>query len=210
MRRKLQNRILTYLGLLLIAAALSLTARNFWDSYHAGVEASEAVQKINTLRPSQTETDRTDPIPEEAETPAYILNPEMEMPVLEVDGYNYIGTVDIPALGLSLPVMSEWSYPNLRLSPCRFSGSAYLDDLIIAAHNYSQHFGGLKNLCVGDNVAFTDAEGNVFRYTVSELETVGGNDLEALESSDWDLTLFTCTIGGVDRVTVRCNRFTED
>ena len=29
-------------------------------------------------------------------------------------------------------------------------------------------------------------------------------DVEAMESGDWALTLFTCTIGGKTRVTVRC------
>ena len=61
----------------------------------------------------------------EEETPEYLRNPEMEMPVEEIEGNGYIGLLEIPALGLSLPVMSEWSYPNLKLAPCRYSGSAY-------------------------------------------------------------------------------------
>jgi sortase A len=31
-------------------------------------------------------------------------------------------------------------------------------------------------------------------------------NLKLLNSGDWDLTLFTCTIGGVSRVTVRCQK----
>ncbi len=30
--------------------------------------------------------------------------------------------------------------------------------------------------------------------------------MEEMESGDWDLTLFTCTIGGACRVTVRCQQ----
>ena len=45
-----------------------------------------------------------------------------------------------------------------------------------------------------------------FSYTVTALEELDGTTIEAMESGDWDLTLFTCTIGGKKRVTVRCKK----
>ena len=39
---------------------------------------------------------------------------------------------------------------------------------------------------------------------VDTIETVGGTDIEKMESGDWDLTLFTCTTGGKARAAVRC------
>ena len=81
---------------------------------------------------------------------------------------------------------------------------------VIAAHNYKTHFGRLKELRPGDEVRFTDTEGNAFRYTVAELETLGKYDVEEMAAGDWDLTLFTCTYGGQSRVTVRCLRVTEE
>lgn len=74
--------------------------------------------------------------PSEEEISDYILNPEMDMPTQEIDGQDYIGTLVIESLGLSLPIISEWSYPRLRIAPCRYAGSAYLDNMVIAAHNY--------------------------------------------------------------------------
>ena len=141
--------------------------------------------------------------------PDYVLNPNMDMPAVEVDGHDYIGVLEIPALELELPVMSTWSYPNLKIAPCRYTGSAYLDDMVIAAHNYSQHFGRLKELSGGETVIFTDADGNVFTYEVALVETLMPTDIEEMESGEWDLTLFTCTIGGSSRVTVRCEQITE-
>lgn len=190
-------------GLLLIAAAFCMTSYNLWDAHRAAVSAHEIVRQMDMYGPV-SETGASSQQESEEIIPAYLLDPTMEMPTIQVDGHDYIGTIEIPALELSLPVMSQWSYSNLKLSPCRFEGSAYLDDLIIAAHNYRSHFGGLKNLAVGDDVVFTDVEGNVFRYKAAELETVDGNDLEALESGDWDLTLFTCTLARTTRVVVRC------
>ena len=118
--------------------------------------------------------------------------------------YTYYSTISFPALGLELPVMSQWSYPNLKIAPCRYQGSAYTGDLIIAGHNYRTHFGPLKNLRVGDAVLFTDADGNQFRYTVAQVENLAKTAVEEMAAGDWDLTLFTCTLGGQTRVTVRC------
>lgn len=42
-----------------------------------------------------------------------------EMPVVMLDGYEYVGYVEIPALELKLPVMSDWDYNRLTLAPCR-------------------------------------------------------------------------------------------
>lgn len=213
-----KNRdILLLGGLLLLAAALCLAAYNVWESQRAAEAAEEAAQRLKALpsaaeeaAPAEKEALSEEALPaEEApETgvPAYILDPQMEMPTVEVDGNSYIGTLDIPALSLSLPVISRWSYPALRLAPCRYRGSAYLDNLIIAAHNYPKHFGGLSGLQTGDAVLFTDTEGNTFSYAVTELETLDRTAITEMETGDWDLTLFTCTLGGKSRVTVRCDR----
>ena len=46
-------------------------------------------------------------------------------------------------------------------------------------------------------------------YEVSLVEQLERTAIEEMESGDWDLTLFTCTVGGAARVTVRCQR-TDD
>ena len=205
MKHKKKGTWLMTGGLLLIAAALLLACFNLWDERRATSSAGEALRELEAVRPEEAEATE----PGEAEIPAYLLDPGREMPAVEVDGSRYIGVLEVPSLGLELPVMETWSYPNLRVAPCRYSGSAYQDDMIVAAHNYKTHFGQLKELRPGDEVRFTDTEGNVFRYAVAELETLGKYDVEEMTSGDWDLTLFTCTYGGQSRVTVRCLRTAE-
>ena len=205
MKRKKKGTWLMTGGLLLIAAALFLTCFNLWDERRATNSAGEALRELEAVRPEEAEATE----PGEAEIPAYLLDPGREMPAVEVDGGRYIGVLEVPSLGLELPVMETWSYPNLRVAPCRYSGSAYQDDMIVAAHNYKTHFGQLKELRPGDEVRFTDTAGNVFRYAVAELETLGKYDVEEMTSGDWDLTLFTCTYGGQSRVTVRCQPMAE-
>ena len=126
------------------------------------------------------------------------------MPTQTIDGIDYIGVLEIPSLNLELPVISQWSYPNLRIAPCRYSGSAYSGGLVIAAHNYDSHFGRLKTLQTDDEVIFTDIDGNTFTYKVAVMEILEPLATEEMKSEEWDLSLFTCTIGGRSRVTVRC------
>lgn len=139
-----------------------------------------------------------------ADTPTFIRHPDMEMPTTKIDGRYYIGLLEVPDKNLKLPIMSDWSEQNLKISPCRYDGSAYAGDLVIAGHNYYRHFSPVKRLEVGAEVRFTDVDGNVFIYEVTALETLDGSDTEGMLVGDWALTLFTCTTGGRSRVAVRC------
>lgn len=138
--------------------------------------------------------------------PAFVRNPQMEMPITTLKGHEYIGILDIPCQSISLPIMSEWSYPKLKIAPCRYSGSAYSGDLIIAGHNSNGHFSPIKKLVVGDEVRFTDVDGNVFIYSVIGIDVVDANDVPSmLAGSDvWDLSLFTCSHSARKRTTIRC------
>ena len=164
-----------HLGLLLIAAALFLSAYNEMESHEARNSAQQVIAQMCQTLPTETAAETEAPA-----IPEYLLDAEREMPVL-----------------------SQWDYPALKVAPCRYSGSLYQDNLIICAHNYASHFGKLKNLRVGDTAIFTDMDENVVSFQLAAQETIQPEDLEAMEAGDWDLTLFTCTVGGQSRVTVR-------
>lgn len=204
--RKKRGTFFVIIGLLLIAAALFLFGYNLFDEYRAGESADHILSALQgqiqestaeSSCPAESESDL-------AELPDYVVNPDMEMPSVEIEGHYYIGILDIPSLGLSLPVMSEWSYPNLKLAPCRYSGSAYTGNFTIAGHNYSTHFGPVRSLEAGARVIFTDLKGRSFSYQVQAVETLEPTAIEDMLSEEWDLTLFTCTPGGQARVAIRC------
>lgn len=215
MERK-PGTVLILLGVFLILAAVMLTLWNRSQARRAGESAENAVGHLQRiLEPRELPARETQPLssdslvlPErsEREYPDFLLNPRMEMPVETIDGRDYIGVLKIPALELELPVISQWSYPALQVAPARYDGSAYLDNLVIAAHNYDSHFGRIHSLCQGDRLTFTDMDGNVFVYEAEAVEILRPADVEEMRGGDWDLTLFTCTLGGKFRVAVRCSR----
>ena len=201
-----RGRMWINLGLLLLAAALLLSVGNVYDSRRAGETSRQVVeqmcQNVETAPETTGET-------EAPAIPEYLLDADREMPVQTVDNRDYIGVLTIPALELELPVISQWDYPSLKVAPCRYSGSLYQNNLIICAHNYASHFGKLKNLHVGDIAMFTDMAENTVTFQMVERETIQPEDLEAMDAGDWDMTLYTCTVGGKSRVTVRFARVEE-
>lgn len=193
MRKVSPGLVCIVLGVVLLLAAGGLYAYNRCEDAHAGAEAQTVVadlqQKVETPEP-EAESGPLDP----------------ELPVVEIDGNEYVGEISIPAIGIDLPVMSEWSYPKLKISPCRQFGSSRTDDLVIAAHNYESHFGKIGTLALGDEVRFTDMDGIENHYTVSAIEVHDPTDVEAVEHSGHDLVLYTCTYGGKTRIVVFCDR----
>lgn len=194
------------LGAVLILSALLLLLYNRHEADLAGKEAEILLSDVEAAIGGQTSSGGpTDPTEETETQPT--LPPEL--PVVHLNGYDYVGYVEIPALELKLPVMATWDYDLLQVAPCRQFGSSRTDDLVIAAHNYVTHFGYLKKLIPGDTVIFTDMDGIVNTYAVEKTETLDPTSVDAVKNSGCDLVLYTCTIGGKTRVCVFCNRVPE-
>ena len=220
--RAIQSILLTSAGCLLLVGALGLVLYNLYEDQFAGKSSLKILDEIDPDRAvsggdkAQEESEEqllircdeegeavTGMIPEN-KVPLFIDFPSMEMPVKVIDGEEYIGYLTIPSIDRELPVTSTWSYPLLRIAPGRYTGSVYSHDIVICGHNYDRHFGEIKNLQEGAEVFFTDMAGNRFGYSVLGVEQLEPYDSEEMTSGDWDLTFFTCTLGGAHRVTVRC------
>ena len=138
----------------------------------------------------------------------------MEMKTVEVDGIKYVGMLEIPSASLVLPVCYDWDYAKLAVSPCRYSGSYFTDDMVICAHDYGSHFRAIRSLNIGEVVFFTAMDGTKIKYIVSNVETVAPTEIDKMISNSvhdgtdnlWDLTLFTCNIGGRTRCAVRLEK----
>lgn len=187
------------LGAVLLLAALSL----FLWNRNEDAQAKKSVAQVLPKLIEQLET--SDDVGQDGEL-SYPDPYDPMMAEVEIDGYDYIGYLSVPSLGLELPIMSEWDYNRLKIAPCRYSGSTKTNDLVLAAHNYTWHFGPIKELAIGDEVYFTDMDDVVTCYEVAAMETLSPVAVEEMSAGDWDLTLFTCTYSGQSRVAVRCDR----
>ena len=195
-------------GAVLIISALLLFFANQRESDTAGKQAATMLVQVQSIisQRAETTTEQTEQDPTEPTAEPTEQQKLPEMPVVEVGGYGYIGYLSIPELELELPVMAEWDYERLKLSPCRQFGSTVTDDLVIAAHNYVTHFARLYTLKEGAVICFTDMNGERHSYTVAKIERLAPTEVETVQNSGYALVLYTCTYGGDDRVVVFCNR----
>lgn len=189
--------------LLLLGAGLLLWHNRAEDAYAARRSALllADIREVTASTPTPA-----DNLPAVSPSPVPSPSPEPEMPVVTVDGYGYVGSLEIPALALTLPVLSEWDYERLAIAPCRQFGSCRTEDLVIAAHNFQSHFGRLQELTAGDSVVFTDMEGLVNTYSVEDIRILPPLEVSSVRDSGYALVLYTCTYGGANRVTVFCTR----
>ena len=232
-----KGTVLIALGIAVILSALGLTVYNLYTADRAYKDASDAFNKLQDIIPANDQivlpivkdegepkedknegeidntpsTDASDGDLNGEQTqalPDYFLNPNVDMPSYRIDGFKYIGTLEIPDISVQLPIISRMSYSRLRKAPCRYSGSAYTDDMIIGAHCYENFFAQLKNVPRGGQVKVTDIDGNVFVYQVIAKESVIKSDVEGLKSGQWDLSLFTCpsVVNTDTRIVLRCER----
>lgn len=188
-------------GVILICAAALMIFRNNLEDSRAGASAAAVLQQLQQQMPEQPATEWF------SDSPVSVT--QREMSVIEIDGYDYIGYLSLPTLELELPVMSAWDEDRLRIAPCRYSGATFTHDLVIAAHNYRNHFGRLRRLTIGDPVLFTDADGVTTVYEVRGLEMLKPNQVEEMKNSPWDLSLYTCTMDREYRITIRCAQVSQ-
>ena len=136
MKRKI-GRLCMVLGAVLILCAAGLLGYNRWDAARAEKASQEVLGELEqTMQKTITEHRQEN----ETVAPQPMLDPAQEMTTVEVEGRDYIGVLSIPAAGLELPVMAQWSYAGLKVAPGRYSGTTYADDLVICGHNYAKHF----------------------------------------------------------------------
>lgn len=219
--KNIQSSIFIILGTVLLLVALSIVLHNINEDINGNETSNNTVIQIkaqidttsladDTLTDSINQPSLEDEIKNQYEeiTTDTIENVSVEPPVLYVDGDYYLGIITVPSLNLELPISNSLTSKNLKKSPCLYDGTLQENNIIIAGHNYRSHFGKLQNLSTGDEIYITDVNGVIYSYEVAQSEIVNGYDIQTMKSGTdyWDLTLFTCTLSGQSRVTIRATR----
>jgi len=204
--------VFVVIGAVLMISALLLFFYNSAESAQAGSKSDEVLTDLQAIIAERQENKDDDTTRKPEDGNEEIGEAEETEPdedavfAVEVNGYSCIGILYIPDIEVALPVLSDWDYIRLTVAPCRQFGSPQTDDLVIAAHNYSSHFGSLSKLEQGAEVTFVDLDGVVRNYALSKIETVASDAVETVRNSEHDLVLYTCTYGGQTRVVAFCDR----
>ena len=128
------------------------------------------------------------------------------------NGETYVteATLNIPALGINYPVLSETSEELLKVSLNKFWGPApnEVGNYCIVGHNYTNKkmFGKLAEIENGDTVDLTSTNGEVVTYVVYNKYIVEPDDVACtsqLTNGLREVTLITCTNHGKQRLVVK-------
>jgi len=177
--RKRAALICILTGAVLVISALLLFTYNQSESLHADEVSQKAVNALEEYIDD---------------------NSANELDSAMIDGYEYIGYIQIPDIDRKLPVLSQCDQQRLLFAPCQDTGAVAENTLVIAAHNYDAHFGRLYQLSLGSKTYFTALDGTTTEYSLVELTTLQPEETDRVYSSTHDLVLYTCTYGGKSRV----------
>ena len=108
-----------------------------------------------------------------------------------------IGSIAIPKINISYPIIKNTNPDLLKISVCKLSGPLpnRIGNLCIAGHNYKNNsmFSNLHKLNIGDYFYITDLNNTKLKYIIYKKIVVTENDLECIrETSNIEVTLITC------------------
>ena len=189
--KKRKGRLPLIFGSVLILAGLCLFLIFQLSSCRGDRQSRSVLAKINALLP-----ERTVGVPE--------LSADPGMPVLEIDGTDYVALVEIPAYDIALPVADQWDSQSLTTGPVRFHGSAWDNSLVIGGADRVGQFSFCSEIDTGAVVTVTDMTGAQFSYRVTRVDRSDSAPAQWLIRDDSDLTLYCRDSNSMAYIAVRC------
>lgn len=186
-----KSKWIILLGVLLLACSLGILLYTQFSAQKAQKTSADIVARLEEILPPKSVGVVDD-------------YSSMQMPVLELDGAELIGVVEIPEWNVVLPVGSTWDTRTIYSFPQRFSGTVYDSSLIVGGMDQAGQFDCLKKMDVGNTVIVTDMTGAQFSYTVERIERKKSAEAEVLEDAQSNLTLFVRDEYSMEYIIVRC------
>lgn len=183
---------------LLFALGMGLILASFCLMLILGIRMRLGAQKSQKIVSQMTALlpERTQGVPE--------IHPNAAMPVLALDGTDYVAMLEIPAFGVALPVADKWDSKNLYSAPSRFWGSAYDNTLVIGGADSPRQFSFCDEIDTGAVITVTDMTGARFAYTVSRVDRAKHAETQWLQNEAYALTLFCRSTDSTEYIAVRC------
>ena len=130
----------------MVAAAVGLALLSVWKSAAQRDERTEAAHRLQMLT---------------AEPIAGVIGDyaHEEMPRLELSGRDYIGLIELPEYGVSLPVAADWDTGLFPFRPACYSGTLYSGTLVIGGSGGEDCFAGSAGESSGGFLCCSGVEG---------------------------------------------------
>ena len=187
------TKFLEIAGISLLALSLGMLLLSGVLQKQWAAEARETAELLSTYLPQIQNG-----LPDDRVNPT--------MPVLEIDGNNYAGTLEIPAYDTFLPIGGQWSRTKILRYPCIYTGSIFDDSLILGGSDAPGQLDFMKKISNGDLLWITDMTGIRMCYEVSAIERTTDVSAEHLSKKESDLILFVRNTYAFDYTVVRCTR----
>ena len=188
---KRSSKIFLVLGCLLIISSLALLFVMNNHAKKAQLHSREIVEIMEKILPDRRKG-------------AVDIERSEKMPSLELEGEDYIALLEIPYMGMKLPVSRSWGKSKVISNPCRFDGTAYDGTLIIGGYDQQGQFDFFDRISDGAEVMVTDMTGCVFTYEISRIERTSDVSAKNLADTGADLTLFVRDAQLLEYILLRC------
>lgn len=188
---KRTSKLLRLLGCLLILCSLVTLLSTRFLAARARTEAARTALRISTIIPERTSGTMDN-------------YSSMEMPVLQVDGKDYVALLAVPSLGVELPVAGSWKAEDVTNQPCRFQGTVYDGSLVVGGFDQQGQFDFLDRIEIGTLVTVTDMNGAEFSYRVDRVDRAQRAEAGILVPEEAGLTLFVRDAYSLEYLIVRC------
>ena len=195
MSRERSNKLITaaiILGSILIIVSLATVAVHHFSQKSASENLPVIVENMKSMRPEETHG-----ITGEMHDP--------EMPVVEIEGNDFVGMIEVPKYSKALPVYSSWEKNKITDFPCRYMGSMYDGSLIVGTVEDHGQSDIAKGIAGGDELTFTDVTGLKYNYIITDAYKTKDVSTEALTAIDGELVLFVRSTYGTDYMVICCN-----
>lgn len=173
MRGRILSKIALAVGILLFIAAAAGFIFIKLREENTAMRGEEIAARIETALPEK--------IAGVAEQRA-----DNDMPVMELDGTDFVGMLELAGRHYKQPVAAQWDTSLFAYRPARFTGSVYDGSLVIGGD-----FDFAGEIDAGEQITFTDMTGRAFSYTATHISHAQSADAQSLTSKEGALTLFT-------------------
>lgn len=211
------GNFLTILLVIIIIAVIGLIgffSYSVYKRYTSEQDANKFVSNFGqNIKPTDKEDNNNNNLGEIDDDP--LSNVEM----IETDGttgkkpkyqgFDVSGTIEIPAIGLGYPIISEPSKSAIEKSVAVLYGPGpnKPGNTVIIGHNYrnGQFFSNNKKLSIGDKIYITDLTGKKLSYTIYDKFETEENDTDFMvrnTNGAREISLQTCTDDGKYRLII--------